>query len=459
MADLLEELAGIVGASQVLVDDDVRAPYEMDWTRRFTGPAAAVVRPGSTAETSAVLAACSAAGTPVVIQGGNTGLVGGGVPAPEAPGRPRPVLLSTTRLDRVGEVDEVAAQVTAGAGVTLARLQAAAAARGMVFPVDLAARDSATVGGMVATNAGGLHVLRYGSMRAQVVGLEAVLADGTVVSRLSGLVKDNTGYDLSQLMVGSEGTLAVITAARLRLVPEHPERVVALLGLPSTAAALAALEAVRRRAEGLQAAEIFYAGGLTLVRAHANLGAPLEREWPVYLVLECAGLTDPSEDLFEALAGLDLPDDATAVATDPAGQARLWAYRERHTEAISALGVPHKLDVTLPQSRLAEFEAAVRQVVESAAPGSRLVLFGHVGDGNLHVNVVGPPPEDETLDEAVLKLVASMDGSISAEHGIGRAKAAWLDLSRSPAELALMRSVKAAVDPAGLLNPGVLLAG
>ena len=459
MADLLEELAGIVGASQVLVDDDVRAPYEMDWTRRFTGPAAAVVRPGSTAETSAVLAACSAAGTPVVIQGGNTGLVGGGVPAPEAPGRPRPVLLSTTRLDRVGEVDEVAAQVTAGAGVTLARLQAAAAARGMVFPVDLAARDSATVGGMVATNAGGLHVLRYGSMRAQVVGLEAVLADGTVVSRLSGLVKDNTGYDLSQLMVGSEGTLAVITAARLRLVPEHPERVVALIGLPSTAAALAALEAVRRRAEGLQAAEIFYAGGLDLVRAHANLGAPLEREWPVYLVLECAGLADPSEELFEALAGLDLPDDATAVATDPAGQARLWAYRERHTEAISALGVPHKLDVTLPQSRLAEFEAAVRQVVESAAPGSRLVLFGHVGDGNLHVNVVGPPPEDETLDEAVLKLVASMDGSISAEHGIGRAKAAWLDLSRSPAELALMRSVKAAVDPAGLLNPGVLLAG
>ena len=459
MPDLHEALAAVVGPSQVLQDDDVRAPYETDWTRRFSGPAALVVRPGSTGEVAAVLAECSARGVAVVVQGGNTGLVGGGVPAPASQGTPPPVLLSTTRLDSVGEVDVVAAQVTAGAGVTLARLQAVASRQGLVFPVDLAARDTATVGGMIATNAGGLHVLRYGSMRAQVVGVEAVLADGTVVSRLSGLVKDNTGYDLSQLLIGSEGTLAVVTAARLRLVPDQPERVVALLGLPGTAEALAALQAVRRRAEGLQAAELFYSEGLDLVRAYAGLGPPLGRAWPVYLLLECAGLSDPSESLFEVLSDLGLPDDATAQAVDPTGQARLWAYRERHTEAISALGVPHKLDVTLPQARLAEFEAAVREVVASSAPGARLILFGHVGDGNLHVNVVGPPPEDETTDEAVLKLVASMDGSISAEHGIGRAKAPWLHLSRSPAELAVMRSVKAAVDPAGLLNPGVLLAG
>ncbi len=177
----------------------------------------------------------------------------------------------------------------------------------------------------------------------------------------------------------------------------------------------------------------------------------------MYLLLECAGLKDPSDSLFEVLAGLDLDDQATAVASDPAGMARLWTYRERHTEAISALGVPHKLDVTLPQGRLAEFETAVRAVVERVAPGSQLILFGHVGDGNLHVNVVGPPPEDETLDEAVLELVASMDGSISAEHGIGRAKVAWLHLSRSPQELAVMRALKAAVDPAGQLNPGVQL--
>jgi FAD/FMN-containing dehydrogenase len=234
---------------------------------------------------------------------------------------------------------------------------------------------------------------------------------------------------------------------------------VALLGLPGTAAAVEVLEAVRRRAEGLQAAEIFYSDGLDVVQAHARLGPPLGARWPTYLLLESAGLRDPSDSLFEVLAELDLPESATAVATDPAGMARLWAYRERHTEAISALGVPHKLDVTLPQSRLAEFEPAVRGLVERIAPGATLVLFGHVGDGNLHVNVVGPPPEDEALDRAVLELVASMEGSISAEHGIGRAKTAWLHLSRSPAELAVMRALKSAVDPEGRLNPGVLFPG
>ncbi|HWE54782.1 MAG TPA: FAD-binding oxidoreductase [Acidimicrobiales bacterium] len=462
MDSLTDALADIVGSSHVLVDPDVRAPFETDWTRRFSGPSVAVVRPASTEEVSRVLALCSATATPVVVQGGNTGLVGGGVPGSGGGGAP--VILVTTRLTGLAEVDPASSQVTAGAGVTLGRLQEHAAASGLVFPVDLAARDTATVGGMVATNAGGLHVIRYGGMRAQVVGLEAVLADGTVVSRLSGLVKDNTGYDLSQLLVGSEGTLGVITAARLRLVAEHPARVVALLGLPSTDSALAVLDAVRRGAEGLQAAEVFYADGLALVREHGRLPAPVAGEWPVYLLIECAGRADPTEPLFAVLAALmddpavGLSDDATAVASNPAAMARLWEYRERHTEAVSALGVPHKLDVTLPQSRLAAFESSVRAVIDRVAPGSKLVLFGHIGDGNLHVNVVGPPPEDETLDEAVLELVASMDGSISAEHGIGRAKAQWLHLSRSPAELAVMKAVKGAIDPSGILNPGVLFA-
>jgi len=218
------------------------------------------------------------------------------------------------------------------------------------------------------------------------------------------------------------------------------------------------VDSVRRRVEGLQAAEIFYHDGLEVVLEHAGLAAPFGRPWAVYLLLECAGLTDPSGPLYEALAGLDVSDDGSAVAADRAGIERLWAYRERHTEAVSALGIPHKLDVTLPQARLAEFETAVRSVVSATASGSRLVLFGHVGDGNLHVNVVGPPPEDEAVDEAVLRLVASMGGSISAEHGIGRAKAGWLNLSRSPSELAVMRAVKQALDPAGSLNPGVLFA-
>jgi FAD/FMN-containing dehydrogenase len=458
-AELVAALAAVVGAAHVLVEPELRAPFETDWTRRFGGPALLVVRPASTEQVAATVRACAAHGATLVVQGGNTGLVGGGVPARAGEAvRPPPVLLSTVRLTRLDAVDTVAAQVTAGAGVPLARLQKVAEQAGLAFAVDLAARDSATIGGMVATNAGGLHVLRYGPMRAQVIGVEAVLADGTVVSRLSGLVKDNTGYDLSQLLVGSEGTLGIVTAVRLRLVAAHPERVVALLGLGGTAAALDVLDVLRRRVDGLQAAELFYDDGLDLVRSHAGLGPPLPEAWPAYLVVECAGLADPSGPLFAVLAELDLPEAATAVATDPAGQARLWAYRERHTEAVAALGVPHKLDVTLPQSRLAEFESGVRTVVAETAPGSRLVLFGHIGDGNLHVNVVGPAPDDEAVDDAVLRLVACLDGSISAEHGVGRAKTGWLSLSRSDAELAAMRALKAALDPDGRLNPGVMLA-
>ncbi len=458
-AELAAALSSIVGAANVLVDPEVRAPFETDWTRRFSGPSLLVVRPASTEQVAGVVRACAVRRIDIVVQGGNTGLVGGSVPPPRPPegaGSP-PVILSTVRLTRLDPVDRVAAQVTVGAGVPLARVQRAAREAGLAFPVDLAARDSATIGGMAATNAGGLHVLRYGPMRSQVVGLEAVLADGTVLTRLSGLVKDNTGYDLSQLLVGSEGTLGIVTAVRLRLAIAHPEKVVALLGLPSTAAALEVLDPLRRRVEGLEAAELFFADGLDLVRAHSGLGAPLPQPWPAYLIVECAATTDPTESLFEVLAELSLPETATAVATDPAGMDRLWAYRERHTEAISALGVPHKLDVTVPLARLAEFETEVRRVVAEAAPGSSLVLFGHVGDGNLHVNIVGPAPDDERVDDAVLRLVAQMDGSISAEHGIGRAKVPWLGLSRSPAEMAAMRALKSALDPEKLLNPGVLL--
>jgi FAD/FMN-containing dehydrogenase len=457
-ADLAGRLAAVVGRANVLSDPDLRAPFEVDWTRRFGGPSRLVVRPSCTEEVAEVLRVVAGARVPLVTQGGNTGLVGGGVPGAVAPPDGPPVLLSTTRLSELGSVDAASSQITAGAGVTLGRLQTAAGASGLSFPVDLAARDSATVGGMVATNAGGLHVMRYGPMRAQVVGLEAVLADGTVISRLSGLVKDNTGYDLSQLMVGSEGTLGIVTAARLRLVPIHAQRIVALLGLPDTAEALVALDLLRRRVEGLQAAELIYEDGLEMVIEHSSLPRPLPGRHHCYLVVEAAGISDPADQFLAALEELKFPDQATAAAVDSAGAERLWAYRERHTEAISALGVPHKLDVTLPQARFAEFEREVRAAVTEACPGARLVLFGHVGDGNLHVNVVGPPPDDEAVDEAVLRLVASMEGSISAEHGIGRAKARWLQLSRSPSEIEIMKNLKVALDPHCLLNQGVLFA-
>jgi FAD/FMN-containing dehydrogenase len=455
---LVERLAGVVGAAHVLVEADVVAGYTTDWTGRFSGPASLVVRPGTTGEVAEVLRACLAARVPVVVQGGNTGLVGASVPPP-AGSSTLPVVLSTTRLDEIGPVDVLNCQVTAGGGATLAAVQAAARSAGLTFPVDLAARDSATVGGMAATNAGGVHVLRYGPMRNQVLGAEAVLADGSVLAHLGGLLKDNTGYDWPQLLVGSEGTLGVITSVRLRLVPRHPERAVALVGVGSTAAAVELAAEVRRRGDGLSAAEIFYDDGLDLVCRHGGFDPPLPVRHPVYVLLEAVGRRDVVDELAAALAEADVDDEATALSDDDAGIARLWAYRERHSEVVSRVGVPHKLDVTVPLEALADFEGAVRRLVARGWPGSTVLLWGHVVDGNLHVNVVGPPPDDETVDGAVLELVAGLGGSISAEHGVGRAKAAWLGLSRTPAEVAAMRAMKDALDPQGILNPGVLLKG
>jgi FAD/FMN-containing dehydrogenase len=456
---LAATLARIVGPPNVLVDPAMTTSYTVDWTRRWQGAAALVVRPATTAEVAGVVRACARAGVAVVPQGGNTGLVGGSVPPSGLTSSPA-VLLSLRRLDDLSPVDRDAAQVTAAAGATLGRLQqhVAANSSGWAFGVDLAARDSATVGGMAATNAGGVHVVRYGGMRQQVVGVEAVLARGQVVSRLDGLGKDNTGYDLGQLLVGSEGTLGVITRVRLRLVPWQAVRVTAMLGLDDTAAAVAVVARLHQETPSLEAAEIFYPDGLDLVCQHAGLSPPLRRRFGAYLLLECAGRDEGVIDtLARFVIELGLDDSATAVAIDGPARAQLWAYRERHTEIVNSLGVPHKLDVTLPLGRLAAFEAAVRDRVESVARGATVVIWGHLGDGNLHVNVIGPPAEDDAVDDVVLRLAAGMAGSISAEHGIGRAKVRWLGLTRSPAEIQAMRAIKHALDPAGLFNPGVLL--
>jgi FAD/FMN-containing dehydrogenase len=448
--DLLEHLRDAVGDEHVLIDPHLKSSYETDWTGRFSGTACAVVRPATTEQVVAVVRACAVAGVAIVVQGGNTGLVGGGVPAGGE------VLLSLARLSEMGEVDEVAAQVTVGAGATLAAVQALARRHGLDVGVDLAARESATIGGLVATNAGGIRVLRYGSMRAQVIGAQAVLADGGVVTRLGGLVKDNTGYDLVSLLCGSEGTLGVVTQVRLRLVPRLQARAVALVAVPDVATAVGLLPALRRDLPDLVGAEMFLAAGLDLVRVHAGLPAPFPISHPVYLVLECAATSDPSDQLMAAVAKLEGVRDAT-VATDVAGQRALWAYREKHTEAINAAGVPVKLDVTVPLRSLAELVERLPSTVGAVAPGARLVLFGHVNEGNVHVNVLDAAGSAEAVTDAVLHLVSELAGSISSEHGIGRAKVPWLALSRSATEIAAMQSVKAALDPTGLLNPGVLL--
>jgi FAD/FMN-containing dehydrogenase len=396
-----------------------------------------------------VLRACAAARVPVTVQGGNTGLVGAGVPADDD------VLLSLVRLSDVEPVDALAGQVTVGAGVRLEVLQRHAQSAGFDFGVDLAARSQATVGGLVATNAGGIRVVRYGSMRAQLVGLEAVLADGTVLSRLTPPAKDNTGYDWAQLLCGSEGTLGVITRVRVRLVPPPGEQAVALVGLASTDDALELLGAARRRLTTLAAAEIFYADGLALVRAGANLPAPFAEEYPAYVIVEAAG-RGPTDEILDLLSECEAVGDAT-VASDAPGRARLWAYRESHTEAINAAGVPVKLDVCVPLSSLPSLVKELPRTVASVAPAGRLIIFGHLNEGNLHINVLGAGNQDEDVTDAVLKLVSTYGGSISSEHGVGRAKTPWLRLSRSAAEIDTMRRLKSALDPAHLLNRGVLL--
>ncbi|MDQ1397886.1 MAG: hypothetical protein QOG64_3145 [Acidimicrobiaceae bacterium] len=449
----LGPIADIVGSRYAITDPDVRARHCVDWTGRFRGETAAVVRPGSTAEVAELLAHCHRHRIAVVPQGGNTGLVGGSVPLHGE------LVLHLGRLDRMDQVDRLAGQVTAGAGVTLGRLQEKAAGAGFEFGIDLGARDTATVGGMIATNAGGTRLLRFGAMRAQVAGIEAVLADGRIVSHLGGLAKDNTGFDLAGLLTGSEGTLAVVTAARLKLVPLLRERVVALLALGSVTAALEAVAALRGRLSSLDAAEVFFAEGLALVRRAFDLPSPGPTSYPVNRLIACADHVEPPDALAAAVAGLGPLVEDVAVATAAAPRAALWRLREAHTEAINGEGIPHKLDVSLPAAALAEFVTGVIDAVGAVAPAARCYLFGHLGDGNLHVNVVDDPEPPEAVDDAVLRLVASMGGSISAEHGIGSAKRQWLSLNRSQVEIDVFRGLKQALDPHHILNPHVLLPG
>jgi FAD/FMN-containing dehydrogenase len=445
---LVHDLVRVVGPAHLITDAEVAASFGHDLTGRFRGRPLLVLSPADTDEDAAVLRACTAARVPVVPQGGNTGMVGGGTP------RDGEIVLSLRRLNGMEEIDRLANQITVGAGVTLERLQVHVRAFELDFPVDHGARSAATIGGMTATNAGGALAVRYGVMRAQVMGLEAVLADGRVITRLKGLLKDNAGYDLSALLVGSEGTLGVMTRVRLRLVPLLRRRVTALIAVSSLDHALEVMRVARRTMPSLQAIDFFELGGLRRVCAHLRLTAPFEREHPAYLVVECAGTSDPSGEL----ENLDEIVDEAVVGADTESRRRLWLYREALNETINALGVPHKLDVSVPLEALPAFAGDVRAAVLSLDPTAEVILYGHLGDGNVHVNVLGPPPSDRRIDRAVLELTARAGGSISAEHGIGLAKTEWLSLVRSDSEIAVMRDIKEALDPAGILNPDRVIA-
>ena len=446
---LAAELQAIVGADHVLVDADVTASYATDWTGRFSGEVSMVVRPADAAETGAVLAACARAGAAVVPQGGNTGLVGGSVPR----GRPM-VVLSTRRLVDLGSVDGGAMQVTAGAGVTIAGWREHARTAGLDTPVDFASRDSATIGGAIATNAGGSRVVRFGTMRAQVVGVEAVLANGAMVGSLAGLPKETVGIHWPSLLAGSEGTLGVVTAARLRLVPWYRSTATAMIATSGLDEAVDVLAALRAGVPHLDAVELILPEAMDVVTAHIGTAPPVgpAPDDGAYVLVECADHADPTDELLEALTGLPSVKDA-AVGTDGPSRERLISFRDRITESISALGVPLKLDVAVPVGALTELLARTRQSL--AKHGGRLVPFGHLAEGNVHINVLDAG-DREAITAEVLTAATELGGTISAEHGVGVAKTGWLHLVRSPAELAAAASIKHALDPAGLLNPGVL---
>lgn len=450
LGDLADGLRGVVGHEHVLVDADLRAGYETDWLRQWHGEARLVVRPGSADETAAVVRACAAAGAAIVAQGGNTGLVGGGVP------RGGEVLLSTRRLDAIGEIDERSRQVTAGAGVTIERLQQHARAAGLDLAVDWGARASATVGGAVSTNAGGSRVVRFGTMRSQVMGLQAVFADGSIVDDLHGLPKQTAGPHLPSLLCGSEGTLAIVTAARLRLVPWYRHAAAALVPCESLLHAVSLLPTLRAL-ESLDAVELLMPDALDIACRHLGIRPPLApASAGAFVMVDCAASSDPTDELAALLHRLD------GVLAVGAQRDELYRIRDHVTIALGALGTPLKLDVAVPVLELDRLVRRVGSALAEHAPRAQLVVFGHLAEGNLHVNVLGlDGPGDEpartAVRAAVLETAIDLGGTISAEHGIGVAKVDWMERLHGPAHLGVLRAVKDALDPAGLLNPGVLL--
>lgn len=451
----LAQLNRVVGPSNLITEPSAMAAYESDWTRRFSGKAMAVVRPGSVAEVVEVVRICRSENIPIVPQGGNTGLVGGGVPRSSGD----EIVLSTARLRDLSAVDEATLEVTADAGVTLSELQDHAASAGLMVGVDLASRSSATVGGLVATNAGGSLAFKFGPVRQQLVGVEAVLGSGAVVSRLTAARKDNTGYHFPSLLAGSEGTLGLITRARFRLFAAPTHHFVVLLAAKSVDDAIACVGSLRRSTDAIRAVELMLHGGMELVSSLSGSSAPFGQAYPAYVLIEAAGSTDVTDQLIEAVDAS--PALAVAVGEDPPTRRRLWQYRELHTEAIAVraadmASVAHKLDVAVPLSRLGDFLEEVKAVVAGAAPSAECYVFGHLGDGNLHINLVGQLGTPDLIDRQILELTTRYGGSISAEHGIGASKAQWLGLTRSAEEIQVMRDIKRALDPAGIMNPGVL---
>jgi FAD/FMN-containing dehydrogenase len=466
-ATLLALLRDTVGAAHVITEGD-RSAWEHDWRKRYRGRSLAVVRPGSTAEVAAVVKACSAHGAALVPQGGNTGLVGGSVPDDSG----TQVLLNLQRLNKVRQVDAANLTMTVEAGCILQTVQETAAAQGLLFPLSLAAEGSCTIGGNLASNAGGTQVLRYGNARDLCLGLEVVTPQGEVWEGLAGLRKDNTGYDLRDLYIGSEGTLGVITAATLKLYPQPAAVMTALAALPSMAAAVQLLQLAQSRlGSGLTGFEVMNGVSLELVRKHfPQLRHPLPAcEWTVLLEQSDTEGEQHARGLFEGLLETALEDETildAAVAENIEQSNAMWHLRESIPLAQAEEGLNIKHDISLAVSSIPAFVERTDAALQAALPGLRLVNFGHLGDGNLHYNVQAPAGDssaaflrdhEDAVNTLVYDAVSAHGGSISAEHGIGALKREEMAKRKSPVALRLMRSIKQALDPEGLMNPGRLL--
>ena len=453
----IEALRRIVGERGVITDEADLAPFCTDWRGMFKGRARCAVLPRCTAEVAAVVRLCVAAGVPIVPHGGNTGLSGGATP--DASGEQ--VILSLSRMSAIRSLDVIGETMEVEAGCILQVAQEAAADAGLLLPITLAAEGSARVGGILSTNAGGTNVLRYGMARGRVLGLEVVTADGSIVSGLRQLRKDNAGYDWKQLFIGTEGTLGIITAAVLQLAPKSRQRVTALLAVPSADDALAVLRLARQAiGETLNAFELMSGPALELVARHVGLTTPLAPA-PWYVLLEASSSLPSLRDAVEEMLADVLERGAASdgvIAESEKQERELWHLRESITEAEAREGRSIKHDVSVPIALIPAFLRVADEAVMKAFPQARINAFGHAGDGNIHYNVIIPPDADsQVLNRLVHDLVVAHGGSISAEHGIGQYRVDELHRCRSAPELELARRIKLALDPAGLMNPGKVL--
>ncbi|MFL4998037.1 MAG: FAD-binding oxidoreductase [Microvirga sp.] len=455
--DLQQRLTGLLGPTAVITGGSDLEPYAVDWRKLFPGRPACVVRPSSTEQVAQIVRICHDAGAAIVPQGGNTGLAGGAVP--DASGTQ--VVLSLNRMAAIRRVDPVGLTIEAEAGCILKVAQDAAGAAGRLLPISLAAEGSATIGGVVATNAGGVNVLRYGMTRSLVLGLEVVLPDGTVANGLRKLRKDNAGYDWKQLFIGSEGTLGIVTAAVLRLLPRPKHSVTALLSVADPAAALRLLELAQDElGDQISAFELISATSMQLVARHAGLKAPIaEGEWFVLIeaASSLAGLREAAGSMLGSAFEQEIALDGV-IAESGVQAAQLWALREHVTESEARESKSVKHDVSVPLTAVPRFLIEAGQALAAGAPGTRVNAFGHLGDGNIHYNVLVDAGQDaDVVNRIVHDVVAAFGGSISAEHGIGQYRVGELARYRAATEMDLARTLKRALDPDNRLNPGKVL--